>query len=156
MQEDLRLTREEMQQTRKEFETQNLTLKRQEFENTFFHLLELHHQIVNGIFYQGSDNDLYRGRQFISWVYIKMKHSYQKERVPYDMYPSMHKLSPQQVDVKCLNEILRNIFPEIEVNLGHYFKNIFQTLRVLEKSILSPEERMDFAKLLVANYQMMN
>ncbi len=149
-QEDLRLTREEMQQTRKEFETQNATLKRQEFETTFFHLLELHHQIVNSIFFQSDDNNSYRGRQYFSWAYQKMNYSYQEKRVPYDMYPSMRKLSPQQFDAKCLYEILHNNFPEIEVNLGHYFKNIFQTLRVLEKSILSPEERMDFAKLFVA------
>lgn len=155
-QEDLRLTREEMQQTRKEFETQNTTLKRHEFETTFFHLLELHHQIVNSILYYVEAQNIterdytYHGRQYFSWVYQKMSQSYKNERALYDLYPSMRNLSPQQFDAKCLQKILLNIFPEIEINIGHYFKNIFQTLRLLDKSILSAEEKIDFAKLLSA------
>ena len=149
-QEDLRLTRDEMQQTRKEFEIQNATLKRQEFETTFFHLLELHHQIVNSIFFQSDDDNSYHGRQYFSWAFQKMNHSYKEKRGLYEMYPSMNNLSPKQIDVKCVQESLNDNFQEIEVNIGHYFKNIFQTLRLLDKSILCAEEKMDFAKLLSA------
>ncbi len=149
-QEDLRLTRKEMKQTRKEFKTQNETLKRQEFESTFFHLLELHHQIVNSIFFQSDDDNSYHGRHYFSWAFQKMNHSYKEKRGLYEMYPSMNNLSPKQIDVKCVQESLNDNFQEIEVNIGHYFKNIFQTLRLLDKSILSAEEKMDFAKLLSA------
>lgn len=147
---ELRLTRKEMKQTRKEFKTQNETLKRQEFETTFFHLLELHHQIVNNILYKSPSKNEYRGRQYISLAYGEMYQSYKDKKALYDMYPSMQDLTPQQFDVKCLQTILQKYFPEIEINIGHYFKNIFQTLRLLDKSILSAEEKMDFAKLLAA------
>ncbi|MCC6373116.1 MAG: hypothetical protein IT236_19080, partial [Bacteroidia bacterium] len=46
---ELKLQREELKDTRKEFQTQNETLKLQRFENTFFNLLNQHHQIVNAI-----------------------------------------------------------------------------------------------------------
>src|SRR5690606_20853252 len=46
---ELQLQREELKQTRKEFETQNETLKLQRFENTFFSLLNLHHEIVSNM-----------------------------------------------------------------------------------------------------------
>lgn len=49
-----------------------------------------------------------------------------------------------------MQKALSNEFPDIEMNIGHYFKNIFQTLRLLDKSILSDEEKTDFAKLLAA------
>lgn len=149
-QKELQYTREEMQQTRKEFEIQNETLKRQEFETTFFHSLELHHQIVNNILYKSPSKNEYRGRQYISLAYGEMYQSYKDEKALHDMYPSMQNVTSEQIDVKCLQKILHNYFPEIEINIGHYFKNIFQTLRLLDKSILSAEEKMDFAKLLAA------
>lgn len=45
--EELEHTREELQGQKQEFQLQNQTLKSQRFENTFFHLLSLHHEIVN-------------------------------------------------------------------------------------------------------------
>ena len=147
---ELRLTRKEMKQTRKEFKTQNETLKRQEFESTFFHLLELHHQIVNSIFFQSDDDNSYHGRHYFSWAFQKMNHSYKEKRGLYEMYPSMNNLSPKQIDVKCVQESLNDNFQEIEVNIGNKNKNIFQTLRLLDKSILCAEEKKDFAKLLSA------
>jgi hypothetical protein len=49
---ELKLQREELRETRTEFETQNETLKLQRFENTFFSILNLHHQIVSAIDYR--------------------------------------------------------------------------------------------------------
>ena len=42
---ELSLQRLEISKTREEFVTQNTTLRLQRFENTFFNLLNLHHQI---------------------------------------------------------------------------------------------------------------
>ncbi len=46
---ELELQREELKSTREEFKIQNKTLKVQRFENTFFQMLSLHHQIVDSI-----------------------------------------------------------------------------------------------------------
>ena len=147
---ELRLTRDEMQQTRKEFETQNVTLKRQEFETTFFHLLELHHQIVESILYQSSSKIQYQGRQYISFAYWRLHQIYGERKSSYQLFPSTNSLSPKQFETECLQTIFPKVFPEIEKYVGHYFKNIFQILRLLDKSILSAEDKMDFAKLLAA------
>lgn len=149
-QEDLRLTREEMQQTRKEFETQNATLKRQEFETTFFHLLELHHQIVESILYKSASKEIYQGRQYVSFAYSELKRDYENYYLRFYTLPTINEVSPEQFNSKCLQTIFSNNFPVIGRNMGHYFKNIFQTLRLLDKSILNAEEKMDFAKLLIA------
>ena len=149
-QEDLRLTREEMQETRKEFETQNATLKRQEFETTFFHLLKLHHQIVESIHYKSASKEIYQGRQFVSFVYSELKRDYENYYLQFWALPTINEVSLEQFNSECLQTIFSNNFPAIERNMGHYFKNIFQTLRLLDKSILNTEEKMDFAKLLMA------
>ncbi len=149
-QEDLRLTRDEMQQTRKEFEIQNATLKRQEFETTFFHLLELHHQIVESILYKSASKEIYQGRQFVSFAYSELKRDYENYYLQFYALPTINEVSPEQFDSKCLQTVFSKNFPAIERNMGHYFKNFFQTLRLLDKSILNAEEKIDFAKLLIA------
>ena len=46
---ELELTRKEMEDQTAEFATQNKTLRKQTFENTFFHMMELQQQIVNDL-----------------------------------------------------------------------------------------------------------
>src|SRR5690606_4794809 len=46
---EFELQREELSETRKVFSIQSETLKKQQFESTFFNLLNLHHEIVNSI-----------------------------------------------------------------------------------------------------------
>ena len=149
-QEDLRLTREEMQETRKEFETQNATLKRQEFETTFFHLLELHHQIVNGILYKSSSNNLYQGRQFFTFKYNELKQRYGDYYLRLCGLSTKKEITEEEFDSDCVQSVLSDVFPDIEQQIGHYYNNIHQTLRLLDKSILNDDDKMDFAKLLAA------
>lgn len=49
---ELRLQRSELRQTREEFKIQNDTLAKQRFENTFFQMIELHHEIVDKLSYR--------------------------------------------------------------------------------------------------------
>lgn len=49
---ELELQREELQLTREEFKTQNQTLRKQRFDNTFFNLLSQHSHVIDGLFFQ--------------------------------------------------------------------------------------------------------
>lgn len=161
-QEDLRLTRQEMQQTRKEFETQNATLKRQEFETTFFHLLELHHQIVNSIIYQHTIYDsfddppkttTYEGRNYFIYAYNNaLKNQYKRCILTNDpeINGRFKNLSPFKSDLISLQQAYNEFHRKHHQYIGHYFRNIYHILRLLDKSILTDEEKMDFAKLLAA------
>lgn len=44
---ELKLQRKELRETRNEFSMQNDTLKKQRFENTFFQMISLHHEIID-------------------------------------------------------------------------------------------------------------
>ena len=48
---ELKLTRKEFELTRQEFIGQNVTLRKQRFENTFFNLLNYHTRIIEGLYY---------------------------------------------------------------------------------------------------------
>lgn len=54
---DLNLQRKEMARQREEFEKENETLKYQRFENTFYNMLNLQQQIVDGLRYDYYDNE---------------------------------------------------------------------------------------------------
>jgi uncharacterized membrane protein len=58
--EEFSLQRVELSETRKIFEEQAETLKVQRFENTFFQLLNLHHEIVNNLYLE---IDFYRNNK---------------------------------------------------------------------------------------------
>jgi hypothetical protein len=49
---ELKLQRKELSSTNKEFHIQNQTMELQKFENTFFNMLSIHHQIVRDIDYK--------------------------------------------------------------------------------------------------------
>lgn len=66
---DLKNQFNEIQQTNKEFRIQNNTMELQKFDNRFFHLLSLHHQIVSDI--DGSNELLTEKKDGALWHYIK-------------------------------------------------------------------------------------
>lgn len=55
---ELRLQRNDLGLQRKEFETQNTTLKLQRFENTFFNMMSLQQQIVDGLSFKDITKEL--------------------------------------------------------------------------------------------------
>ena len=65
---DLKNQFEELHQTRKEFKKQNETLELQKFENRFFNLLSIHHQIVSDI--DGSNDLLSKTKDAGLWDYL--------------------------------------------------------------------------------------
>lgn len=76
---ELELQRKELTNTRAEFKTQNETLKRQRFENTFFNMLQLQQQITDNITYS---------------------YSYNKENLNFGNNPNIPRFSQVKVDLK--------------------------------------------------------
>jgi hypothetical protein len=73
--EELALQRKELADTRREFETQNQTLKKQRFENTFFSLITIQHGITEKIS-AVSQGEVVTGRESVSIFYNEFKGSY--------------------------------------------------------------------------------
>lgn len=69
--EELKLQREELKETRKEYHITNQTMKKQQFETTFFNMINLHHNILKEITEEGLV-----GRSVIQNAYEDLKRAY--------------------------------------------------------------------------------
>lgn len=152
---ELTLQREELSETRKEFETQNSTLKIQRFENTFFNLLNLHHQIVNAI-----DHRYYKTKERESNLRASMLGRKGDSSPPSDekeiviltgrdafryRYNQMFK-ELQKTPTQC-EEIYKRHYESALTDFGHYFRNLYRIVRFVDQadffydqSKVSPEE----------------
>ena len=117
---ELGLQRDELASTRKEFETQNKTLKLQRFENTFFSMLELHHNIVSEIVFTFPCS---KKEDFGRYVF---KRGYE------DMYDKM-KNNPAGHE-----KIYLEGYNKYEADFGHYFVNLYRMFKMVDQ--VKPED----------------
>lgn len=66
-QDELKMQREELAKTREEFELTNKTLTKQQFESTFFNMINLHHNLLK---------DLKGGRQYLEDINFELSSRY--------------------------------------------------------------------------------
>lgn len=114
---ELKYQREELSETRKEFITQNKTLKSQRFENTFFNLISIHNQIVNDIDYDKpigeaiitvNGRDVFRDRYFLLKKRLDTNGDY--------------------------NKIYQNFYEERKTDFGHYFRNLYRIIKMVNET----------------------
>lgn len=146
--EELKLQREELQQTREElkgqreeFEEQNKTLKRQRFENTFFNMLSLQQEITNNlllqckIFQENVERDVtYKGREAFKGIYEDAVFKY------------------EGIISTGLKYILKNNWLDGYTKIpatnrfDHYFRHLYRIFKYVDTTdLISDEERYEYA-----------
>ncbi len=93
---ELSLQREELKDTRKEFKIQNITLKKQRFENTFFQLLTLHNDIVENMNIDVFDGK-YEKRKFFEGALKQLK--FKSTNFEYYKYSYVLKLTEDEINL---------------------------------------------------------
>ena len=149
--EELKLQREELQQTREElkgqreeFEEQNKTLKRQRFENTFFNMLSLQQEITNNLFYQDEKENeqtitqhTYKGREVF-------KEIYENATVKYEDL-----IYPKNTGLKLvLKHNGYNAYTAIAdtTRFDHYFRNLYRIFKYIDTTdLIDQNERYQYA-----------
>lgn len=131
---ELKYQREELRETRKEFKTQNETLKIQRFENTFFNLLNLHHQIVAAMDYQY----VTKGAPTFSQQIIQVKQTTKsaKEKVinGRDVFRYLYnKMNPDlaHLNAEEINGIYKHHYDKAHTDFGHYFRNLYRMIKLV-------------------------
>lgn len=113
---EVKATRKELEGQKEQMIEQNKTLKQQRFENTFFQMVNLHHQIVNS---------------------IDLPHPVNlKSRVCFRHFYDSFKKSMDQRD-KAINFTLSTyltIFHRNQSDLGHYFRNLYTISKFIHQS----------------------
>ena len=148
---ELSLQRSELRETRLEFETQNETLKKQRFENTYFQMLNLHHEIVTNLEYT-SDYGEFKGREIFKRFLVEMTDSMQKHL----FISKPHGNEEKSISLTELTEKIEleycNLFEDhFNTYLGHYFRNLYHIYKfVYFSDLISKEEKGFYASLIRA------
>jgi Putative phage abortive infection protein len=130
---ELKLQREELRDTRTEFETQNETLKLQRFESTFFNLLNLHHQIVNAIDFR------YYKRKEKNSSYTPLDINEEKEVVTItgrDVFRYRYKAMYNKLKASenKFEEVYLANYAEAQTDFGHYFRNLYRMIKLVDQT----------------------
>lgn len=128
---ELKLQREELKLTRDELRGQKLALKKQNFESTFFQLLRLHHDIINGI-------DLFRSRDGMT---IKGRDCF---KVFYERFERKLAENKQNYSGKTGKDRINNTYCDFykchQSEVGHYFRNLYNIIKLIENSDLEDKK----------------
>lgn len=136
---ELRETRAELQGQKEQFVIQNLSLKKQVFENTFFQLIHLHNEITASIkatVGNFKNKKEVTGRAAIGELFrlfINLEHHY--------YYPGLAK----PVSFSDDYDLFYQIYHEV---IGHYFRNIYHILKFIDDSEVN--DKKFYANLLRA------
>jgi hypothetical protein len=144
--EELELQRQELQQTRNEFVIQNETLKKQRFENTFFQLLNLHHEIIDKLAHHSDGGDRYEKREVFTQA-IKHFDAELDKAIEYQIrrekeYETVG--GEQLADDFFIITGYSEFFNEYQRSLSHYFRNIYHAFKYVFTSKLLPNDEKKF------------
>jgi hypothetical protein len=144
--EEFELQRQELELTRKVFTEQRDTLKLQQFESTFFSMLNLHHQIVDGI-----DIETTKGGGLLSAEKEKDVTLTGRDCFEYffkeysDIYESWHRETDEAIRIE---KSYTQFYLNHQTDLGHYFRNLYNILKFIHKK--NPGDKFFYANLLRA------
>lgn len=141
---ELSLQREELEQTRTELkgqrealEKQNTVFLAQGFESTFFHLLQLHHQIVGAIEMPARQVQLEKnGRYAFETFLADLRGRYAKD---------VRKDPRSPEGLNELDDLYLQSYSKFERSFGHYFRNLYHIFKFIDQH---PEvDRYHYASL---------
>ncbi|MBI3786996.1 MAG: putative phage abortive infection protein [Ignavibacteriales bacterium] len=109
--------------TGKQLEHQNETFKKQRFENNFFQLLQLHHNIVNAIEKPVLETAI-RGRVVLKRLYGEFVKACDNEC----------QKTPNAGQIKIIERSFLAFFDKNEPELGLYFRNLYNIFKFIDSS----------------------
>ena len=133
---ELQLTRNELEGQKEELRIQNETMTLQQFENTFFQMLRLHYDIVNGFIiskdeYEGSERGWikqeFKGRHGVDKFFDRWRNCW---------HPSLLTPAPNNnlEGLPLLNDKYLPFSTQEGHPLSHYFRNFSSVIGFIDKS----------------------
>ncbi len=124
----LDLQRQELSDTRKvledqkgQFEEQSKIMRKQSFEDTFFKLISLHHEIVNAMKVPGGQS----GTRCLEFLYTA---DFLQD------YNRVEKLDNSKDKSEVIKIVYGHFYARQQIILGHYFRNLYQVIKFIKKS----------------------
>lgn len=151
---ELKNSTKELEETRKAtrdsaeaLKEQSSSIKLQNFENTFFNMLNLHNQLQNNLSLNQLKKHLIQDQEYGEYyvysilkqpTYIKENSDYNGKKVIsklFEIFEDYIKIKSRQaknnnIDIRMIYNDFHKEFNEI---IGHYFRNIYQILKFIDK-----------------------
>lgn len=158
--EEFELQREELSETRKVFQEQSETLKIQRFENTFFQLLNLHHELIDKLNFNRPENFggtkllekravLYKAFEDLEFKLKQSNKIWEENRFGEDVImenpPETIKIAEERM-TKAYREFHFGDYKQI---LNHYFRNVYHIFKFIYLSELIENSKKQFYASIV-------
>lgn len=118
-----------------QLERQNETLRKQNFEDTFFQMLRLHHEIVNSIRIQGVIS--YDGRESFSYLCERLRQEYS---IQLERNKNSITFEKGVESIEFVNGISKEFFSDYQPSIGHYFRNLYNIIKFVDKSNINDKK----------------
>lgn len=153
--EEFKLQKQEMTMTRDVFTEQSKTLKKQQFESTFFNSLNLFNNIIENINFSPQPSILYKSRDCFKHIYDDFEGYYHISIGNYILknfnktYSRGDKFNIS-VDIyeNIVNKSYLTFFEKHQSNLSHYFRTIYTIIKFVEDN--KPENPKYYTNLIRA------
>lgn len=136
---EVKATRIELEGQKQQMIEQNKTLRQQRFENTFFQMLNLHHQIVSSIDLKHPQKGEIKGRDCFKIIYENLEITCRNVK-------NSEKLESIGIG-RTLIEYLR-LYVANQSDFGHYFRNLYTITKFIHQS--DTEDKQKYADILRA------
>lgn len=149
------IQRQELRLARREYEKTASALNMQAIEVTFFNIIDLHHKITDDLALDLSEikdsNVEEKMLDLINvWLKIQKKTKFSGRPVFSEILTFLSHGNASASEVKNRYSLIQNQNNHI---LGHYFRNLYQALKLIdgyEKSIVSDSDKRKYASILRA------
>jgi hypothetical protein len=114
---------------RKQFKIQSDSISRQNFENKFFQLLNLHHKLVEDMV-----DDKATGRDcFRKWYDGQLRCDYHAQKNPLRLSGGGAKFTPER-ELAFTLERYDALYRGLQGDLGHYFRNLYHIIKFVDET----------------------
>lgn len=121
---ELRESRAEMRRSADALVEQSKSLKRQNFESTFFQMLTIHNSIVNSIDLSDSSGKTTRGRDCFNVFYRRLNKIYRENK---------GKGAEKHTNEAILKLSYQLFWKDHQTELGHYFRYLYNIVRFVKE-----------------------
>lgn len=131
-QEELEMTRADMERQAKRLEDQEQTSRRQNFESTFFQLLNLQNQTVSQMRQATVGGQVHEGRDCFSYWYSVFRREYQNRNPEGKSEDDKMRILKMQYGI---------FYGQNQGRLGHYFRTLYHLIKFVKLSDIVVENK---------------
>lgn len=159
---EFELQRFELEETRKVFTEQSITLRNQRFENTFFQLLSLHHEIIDKLNFAKGWIDRVRDnlekREVLTQAFTDLNIRIERINSTHnkDFYGQIvftaNETETIEVAASRLKEVYNTFyFEDYKQLLSHYFRNLYHIFKfIFTNKLIEKKEKQFYASIVRA------